>query len=143
MSKSSLLPGFYKLSPAERLRLVKEFAGLSDDEASLIGSMKGLSLDLADRMIENVIGGITVPLGVAVNFLINGRDYLIPMAIEEPSVVAAASNAAKMARVKGGFTTSCTPPIMIGQIQLTKVVDPNWAKMVILESKEEILSLAN
>jgi hydroxymethylglutaryl-CoA reductase len=143
MSKTSLLPGFYKLSPEERLKVVKEFADLTDEEAALIGSMKGLSLDLADRMIENVIGGITIPLGIAVNFLINGRDYLIPMAIEEPSVVAAASNAAKMARVKGGFTTSATPPIMIGQIQLTKVVDPYWAKMVILESKEEILQLAN
>jgi len=143
VSKTSQIPGFYKLSPLERLRLVKEFAGLSEEEASLIGSMKGLSLELADRMIENVIGGITIPLGVAANFLINGRDYLIPMAIEEPSVVAAASNAAKICRVKGGFTTSATPPIMIGQIQLTKVVDPHWAKMVILESKDEIIALAN
>jgi len=143
VSKTSQIPGFYRLSPVERLKLVKEFAGLSEEEASLVGSMKGLSLELADRMIENVIGGMTIPLGVAVNFLINGKDYLIPMAIEEPSVVAAASNAAKICRVKGGFTTSATPPIMIGQIQLTSVVDPNWAKMVILESKEEILALAN
>ena len=143
VSKTSQIPGFYKLSPVERLKLVKEFAGLSEEEASLIGSMKGLTLELADRMIENVIGGITIPLGVAANFLINGRDYLIPMAIEEPSVVAAASNAAKICRVKGGFTTSATPPIMIGQIQLTKVVDPHWAKMVILESKDEIIALAN
>ena len=78
MTKTSLLPGFYKLSPEERLKIVKEFAGLSDEEASIIGSMRGLSLDLADRMIENVIGGITIPIGIAVNFLINGKDYLIP-----------------------------------------------------------------
>jgi hydroxymethylglutaryl-CoA reductase len=94
-------------------------------------------------MIENVIGAFPVPLGIAVNFLINGRDYLIPMAIEEPSVVAAASYAAKMARTKGGFFTSSTEPIMIGQIQTVDVNDPYGAKMAILGAKHEILKKAN
>lgn len=94
-------------------------------------------------MIENVIGAIPIPLGIAVNFLINNRDYLIPMAIEEPSVVAAASYAAKMAREGGGFFTSSTPPIMIGQIQAIGIQDPYAAKMRILQAKEEILNKAN
>ncbi|MEM2947829.1 MAG: 3-hydroxy-3-methylglutaryl-CoA reductase, partial [Candidatus Bathyarchaeia archaeon] len=95
MSKSSLFSGFYKLSPKERLAFVKEFAGLTDEECTLLQNTGGLPLELADRMIENVVGAIPMPLGIAVNFLINGRDYLVPMAIEEPSVVAAASYAAK------------------------------------------------
>ncbi len=143
MSKSSLVSGFYKLSPKERLQFVREFAGLSDEEATLLQNTGSLPLDLADRMIENVVGAIPIPLGIAVNFLINKRDYLIPMAIEEPSVVAAASFAAKMARDGGGFYTSSTPPIMIGQIQAVDVKDPYAAKMRVLQAKEEILKKAN
>ena len=94
-------------------------------------------------MVENLIGIMEVPMGVAVNFLINGRDYLIPMAIEEPSVIAAASNAAKMAREGGGFTTSSTGPVMIGQIQAVGIDDPNGARLNILEKKEEIIRRAN
>jgi len=141
--RSSEISGFYRLSPAERLRIVKEFSGISEEEAGVIQSMSGLSLEAADRMIENVIGGITIPLGVAVNFLINGRDYLIPMAIEEPSVVAAASNGARMARPGGGFHTSNTGPIMIGQIQAVGMPDPYGAKMRILSARDEILGKAN
>lgn len=122
---------------------MKEFAGLTDEEAALLQNTGSLPLDLADRMIENVIGAIPIPLGIAVNFLINKRDYLIPMAIEEPSVVAAASYAAKMAREGGGFFTSSTPPIMIGQIQAVGIQDPHAAKMRILQAKEEILNKAN
>jgi hydroxymethylglutaryl-CoA reductase len=143
MSKSSLVSGFYKLSPKERLQFVREFAGLSDEEATLLQNTGSLPLDLADRMIENVVGAIPIPLGIAVNFLINKRDYLIPMAIEEPSVVAAASYTAKMARNGGGFYTSSTPPIMIGQIQAVDVKDPYAAKMRVLQAKEEILKKAN
>ncbi|MEM2642514.1 MAG: 3-hydroxy-3-methylglutaryl-CoA reductase, partial [Candidatus Bathyarchaeia archaeon] len=88
MNKSSLFSGFYRLSPKERLAFVREFAGLTDEECALLQNTGGLPLELADRMIENVVGAFPVPLGIAVNFLINGRDYLIPMAIEEPSVVA-------------------------------------------------------
>ncbi|MEM3584512.1 MAG: hydroxymethylglutaryl-CoA reductase, degradative, partial [Nitrososphaerales archaeon] len=143
MSKSSEISGFYKLSPEDRIKIVKEFSGLTDEEVNLIQSMGGLKLELANRMIENVIGVMPIPLGIAVNFLINGKDYLIPMAIEEPSVIAAASNAAKMARVKGGFFANCTSPIMIGQIQVIGVKDPYGAKMSIISAKDEIISKAN
>lgn len=141
--KSSRIPGFYKLSVKERMKIVKEFAGLTDEEASLLQSTGSLSLELADRMIENVVGAIPIPLGIAVNFLINGKDYLIPMAIEETSVVAAASYGAKMTRSKGGIFTDSTEPVMIGQIQVVKVKDPYRARMAILESKDEILEKAN
>ena len=143
MGRSSQLSGFYKLSSEERLKLVKEFAGLSEEEAEILRTTGPLKLEQANRMIENVIGTTELPLGIAVNFLINGRDYLIPMAIEEPSVVAAASNAAKMARVKGGFRTSSTEPIMIGQVQLTDVKDPFKAKEAILANGKKIIKIAN
>ncbi|MFX0196497.1 MAG: hydroxymethylglutaryl-CoA reductase, degradative [Candidatus Hodarchaeota archaeon] len=141
--KTSQISGFYKLSVEERLEQVKTFADLSEEEMTLIQKSSSLEVDLANRMIENVIGVIPVPLGVAVNFLINGKDYLIPMAIEEPSVVAAASNAAKMARQKGGFTTSTTGPIMIGQIQAVDIEDPHGARLAILAAKDKILAKAN
>jgi hydroxymethylglutaryl-CoA reductase len=143
MKKKSEVSGFYKLKPKERVQIVKEFAGLTDEEVKLLQSTGSLGLGLADRMIENVVGAIPIPLGIAVNFLINGKDYLIPMAIEEPSVVAAASYAAKMTRVKGGFFTSSTEPVMIGQIQTVGVRDPYLARMMILAAKEEILQKAN
>ena len=143
MVKSSLISGFYKLNPQERLALVKQFADLSENECKLLQNTGSLSLDLADHMIENVIGAMPIPLGIGVNFLINKRDYLIPMAIEEPSVVAAASYAAKMVRDGGGFTTSSTPPVMIGQIQAVGIEDPEAARMRVLSAKQEILKKAN
>jgi len=143
LERTSQISGFYNLSLDERIKLVKEFAGLTDEEVELLRAPGSLNLDLAERMIENVVGTFPVPLGIAVNFLINGRDYLIPMAIEEPSVVAAASYAAKMARRKGGFFTSSTEPIMIGQIQTVNVKDPNKARLAIFDAKEEILKKAN
>jgi hydroxymethylglutaryl-CoA reductase len=134
--------GFYKLSLKERLGLVKEFADLADEDISkLEGS--GLELEQAQRMIENVVGTFELPFGIAVNFIINGKDYLIPMVIEEPSVVAAASNAAKLARPTGGFFTSSTDPVMIGQVQLVNVDSPFLAKHQILEHKHELIELAN
>ncbi len=139
--KSSRVSGFYKLSIDERLKFVKEFAGLSDEEVELIKN-RGLPLDIADRMIENVIGTYELPLGIAVNFRINDKDYLIPMAIEEPSVVAAASHAAKLARAKGGFYANADSSLMIGQIQLTNV-NPYEAKLEILKNKEKLLEIAN
>lgn len=143
MSKTSQISGFYKLTPDERLKIIKEFANLGDGEVKAIQSTGALAIEQVDRMIENVIGTFDVPLGIATNFLINGKDYLIPMAIEEPSVVAAASNSAKMARVKGGFEASSTEPVMIGQIQLVDVEDVTKAKEEIQSKKEEILELAN
>lgn len=143
MARTSEITGFYKLSPREKLEAVKKFADLADEDVEIIRSMGGLELELANRMIENVIGAMAVPLGVAVNFRVNDKDYLVPMAIEEPSVVAAASNAAKMARSKDGFHTSDTGPVMIGQIQALDIKDPQGARLRILAAKEEILKKAN
>jgi len=143
MTDSSELPGFYKLSMKERLEMVKKIAGLTEEEAKVIASTGGLPSEVADKMIENVIGGMTLPLSVAANFRINGKDYLVPMALEEPSVVAGASNAAKMARVKGGFTVTNTGPVMIGQVQVVDIKDAERAKGKLLSRKEEILKKAN
>ncbi|MHB1909481.1 MAG: hydroxymethylglutaryl-CoA reductase, degradative [Nitrososphaerales archaeon] len=143
MMPSSEISNLYKMKPEERLKVIREFANLDDTEAQSIGSLSGLKIDVADRMIENVIGALPVPLGVATNFLINGKDYVVPMAIEEPSVVAAASNAAKMARKLGGFTTSNTGPIMIGQIQTVRIKDPYRARNEILANKDNLLAKAN
>ena len=140
---SSEIPNFYKLPIKERLQAVKSSAVLETKDVDAIGSFSGLPSDVADRMIENVIGAIPVPLGVATNFLVNGKDYLVPMAIEEPSVIAAASNAAKMARKHGGFRTSNTGPVMIGQIQTVRVKDPYRARLDLLAHKAELLQKAN
>lgn len=143
MSHSSRIEGFYKLSPEDRLLIAKEFAGLSDEEVRALSGETGLGTQAADKMIENAVGTFAMPLGIATNFLINGRDYLVPMAIEEPSVVAAASNAAKMARDKGGFKTTSAPPVMIGQVQVTGVEDPKAAVRKLEAEKGRILELAN
>jgi len=143
MERTSRIEGFYKMSAAERLDIVKGFGNLTDEEASAIAGTGGIDPSLPEKMIENAIGVMRMPLGIAVNFLINGKDYLVPMAIEEPSVVAAASNSAKMARVLGGFRTSSTPPIMIGQIQVTKVDDLRKATGHLLDAREDLLELAN
>ena len=143
MGKSSEFSGFYKLPVSERVKLVKGFAGLSDEEVGLLEKPSVLSFDVANRMVENLIGVMPVPLGVAVNFLINGRDLVVPMAIEEPSVIAAASNAARIARMKGGFHATSTDPIMIGQIQIVGVQDADRARLEILAHKEQIVKKAN
>ena len=142
LARGSNLGSFYKRSVEERLRIVQEFSGLSDEEVHTLKT-GALPVPSAQRMIENVVGFLPLPLGIAVNFLVNDKDYLIPMAIEEPSVVAGASHAAKMARTKGGFKTSSTEPIMIGQVQLVKCPSPRDAEKAILSSKQEILSKAN
>ncbi|HIH37060.1 MAG TPA: hydroxymethylglutaryl-CoA reductase, degradative [Methanocellales archaeon] len=142
MKKTSRISGLYKLSPQERLEKVKEFTNLDDESVENIRKSGALSIDQADKMIENVIGVIELPLGIATNFVINGKDCLIPMAIEEPSVIAAASNGAKMARDKGGFTANTTEQIMIGQIQLI-CEDIEEAKNSILGARKQILKMAN
>jgi hydroxymethylglutaryl-CoA reductase len=141
--RSSRIPGFYKLSIEERLKVISEFAGLSSEEIDLLKKYGALDIETANRMIENVISTYQLPLGIAVNFLINNKDYLIPMVIEEPSVVAAASNAARMTREGGGVYTTSTGPLMIGQVQLVKVPQPSIARLEILKRKDEILELAN
>ncbi|NLF87795.1 hydroxymethylglutaryl-CoA reductase, degradative [Candidatus Bathyarchaeota archaeon] len=143
MAKSSVISGFYKLPPKERLSLIADFAGLTAEESALLGQSCSLSIDVADHMVENVIGIFPEPMGVAVNFQINGKDYIIPMATEEPSVIAAASNAAKMVREGGGFKTSSTAPVMIGQIQVVKLPDAAAAQKAVVAAKEQILKKAN
>lgn len=141
--KSSEFKGFYKLSVDERLQKVSDFSNLTTEEQQLLKKVSGLSMETADHMIENVFAMMQLPMGIAVNFQINGKDYLIPMAVEEPSVVAAASNAARMARVKGGFFTSHTNPIMRAQIQIVDVADPNAARIKLFEEKDKIMEIAN
>ena len=140
---SSRLPEFYKLSPAARVARVQEFAGLTDDEAATLPRADALTLAQADKMIENVVGVYSLPLGIATNFLVNGRDYLVPMAIEEPSVVAAASHAARLLRQSGGITAIASEPLMIGQVQLLGIADPHGAAVALLAAKAEVLALAN
>lgn len=123
MTHTSRISGFYKRSLAERAALVAEWAQLSPTEQSTLLGIGGLNAAQANNMIENAVGIYALPLGIATNFLINGDDYLIPMVIEEPSVVAAVSNAARLFREGGGFTTSSDEPIMIGQIQVLDVDD--------------------
>ena len=137
----SRLPGFYRLSPEDRLARIKELAQLSSGEAEKLRA--GLTVEEANRMIENVVGLAGIPMGIATNFVVNGKEYLIPMAIEEPSIVAAASSAAKMARPSGGFSASADAPIMIAQIQLVEVENLDDARRSILAKKEEILEVAN
>jgi hydroxymethylglutaryl-CoA reductase len=139
--KTSVVSGFYKLPIEKRREFVTHFANLSEDDAKIFSSC--LDLATADRMIENVLGTFELPLGLAVNFLINGKDYIIPMATEESSVVAAASNAAKIARIKGGFSTTSSEPLMIGQLQLLHIGDVVTAAQEILKHKEQLLILAN
>ena len=143
MTKSSVISGFYKLSPKERLAFIEDFAGLTKDEVRLLENTGSLPLNVADHMIENAIGVFPEPMGIGVNFQINGKDYLIPMATEEPSVIAAASYAAKMVRDGGGFHTSSTAPVMIGQIQVVKIKNGDIAKKQVLDAKAELLKKAN
>jgi hydroxymethylglutaryl-CoA reductase len=143
MSINSRISGLRDHTPEERLALVAQGAELDADALGALRPDSGLSLAQADHMVENVVGLIAVPVGVATNFTIDGRDRLVPMATEEPSVVAAASNAARMARGHGGFTTSYTGDVMIAQIQVLDAVDPHGARFALLEAKDELLALAN
>jgi hydroxymethylglutaryl-CoA reductase len=123
--------------------LLAEVAGLDRSTLRAFRSDGGLAPEAADRMIENAVGVLGIPVGIACNFTINGRDVLVPMATEEPSVVAAASNAARIARVRGGFHTSSTEPIMQAQVQVVNVADPEAARLRLLERRTELLEMAN
>ncbi|MBL6670115.1 MAG: hydroxymethylglutaryl-CoA reductase, degradative [Flavobacteriaceae bacterium] len=143
MTKTSALKGFYKLSPKERLKIIADFSDLTNEEVSLLQNTGSLPEAVANNMIENVFSVMPLPMGVAVNFTINDKDYLIPMAVEEASVVAAASNAAKMARIKGGFFSSNTGPMMRAQIQLVDIDDPHSARLKLFEARDQIIKMAN
>lgn len=142
MATQSRIPGFRDESPVARRALVAESAGLSDEALDALAS-GGLTVEQADHMIENVVGVLGVPMGVATNFRVNGTDVLVPMATEEPSVVAAASNAARMAREQGGFHTSSSEPLMQAQVQVLELADPEGARLRLLEAREDLVRLAN
>jgi hydroxymethylglutaryl-CoA reductase len=142
MATSSEFSGFYTLSPAERLAKIAQACNLTPEEQELLQKEGSLALAVADKMAENVIGFMPLPLGIATNFKINGTDYLIPMAIEEPSVIAAASNAAKITRQCGGFSASVSNPIMRGQVQLVGIADAKEARKKLLEKKKDIKKAA-
>jgi hydroxymethylglutaryl-CoA reductase len=138
------IPEFYKLSVDERVRAVHERGLLTNgDFRALASGRHTLDLSAADRMIENVVGVMGLPLGLGMNLVVNQREYIVPMVVEEPSVVAALGSANKLIRTAGGFKAKATDPILIGQIQIVKLPDIDKAKRAILGHKREIISLAN
>jgi hydroxymethylglutaryl-CoA reductase len=139
---SSRIPGFHRLSRQARVELVAEMTGLSEEERRSLAGAEPLDVDTADSMIENAVGVFGLPLGIAANFLINGRDYFVPMVTEEPSVVAAASNAARLVRAGGGFSAEASASLMIGQIQLIDVVDVAAAVARLQGESKRLLELA-
>lgn len=143
MMKTSRIPGFYKMTVEERRKLIAQLHELSHDENNALFNDQPLLVDTADKMIENVVGTYQLPLGLGLNFLINDKEYTVPMAVEEPSVVASASYIAKVVREAGGFTTEATDRVMIGQIQVVGCPDLHAAKAAILEEKEALMERAN
>lgn len=143
MITDSTLPGFRGLPPDERLARIAAKAGLTDGERDRIATGNALPLQIANGMIENVIGKFELPYAVAGYFQVNGRDVLVPMVVEEPSVVAAASFMAKLARASGGFQTSSTGPLMRAQIQILGLRDPHGARLAILQQRQAIVDMAN
>jgi hydroxymethylglutaryl-CoA reductase len=143
MPRNSRIPGLRDRSVEDRRKIIAEGATIDSQILQVLDPDNGLGLQLADHMVENVIGVMGVPFGVATNFVVNGVEVLVPMVTEEASVVAAASNAAKIARVHGGFTTSSTDPIMQAQVQIVDVADPESARIRLLEARDELIALAN
>lgn len=140
---NSRIPGLYNKSVDQRKEAISQTTGISIEELSVFDTEKGLTREKADNMIENVIGTMSLPVGIATNFLIDGHEYIIPFCVEESSIVAAASNIAKRCRSTGGFQTDIDPPVMIGQIQLLDLKDENEAIQVIQNKKQEIIEKAN
>ena len=147
MGRSSRISGFYNLAPDERRHIVADWTAVSPEQAAAIMEVLqasgGLSLEQADKMVENVVATYALPLGIATNFVVNGRDVLVPMVIEEPSVVAGASFAARLARAGGGFHAETTEPLMIGQMQVLDLADAVAAGAKILAQKHRLIDLAN
>src|SRR5258708_29922563 len=142
MARTSRLPGFYKVTVQARRALVGDATGADARDIERALDAGGLDADTADKFVENVLGTYGLPYGVALNVRVNGHDHVVPMVIEEPSVVAAASNAAKMVRQGGGFVADVDPPLMISQIQLTDVTDVAAALRDVVAHKAEILARA-
>lgn len=141
--KPSRIPGFYKKTLEERKKLIYDMYSFTEEELDVLESKAPLTDDTADHMIENVIGTFQLPLGLGLNFLINGKEYIVPMAIEEASVVASASHIAKIVRDAGGFVAESSERLMIGQIQVVGCSDFEEAKRTILENKQVLLDAAN
>jgi len=139
---ASRIPGFYNLSLEQRLAELGRRGELTPEELAALSGQAGLSREQADHMIENVIGLHALPLGIALNFIVNGREVLVPMVVEEPSIVAGASFMAKLARAGGGFLAHTTAPEMIGQMQVLDIADLPMARLAILEQKESLLAEA-
>ena len=140
---TSRIENLRSMEPAARLDAVAKAAGLDDAAKAALGAEPALPMTIANGMIENVIGKFELPLAVASNFTVNGRDYLVPMAVEEPSVVAAASYMARIARGCGGFVTSSSAPVMRAQIQVLGMTDPHAARHRLLSEADALIELAN
>jgi len=140
---TSRIPGFYNLPLDERLERLAQAAGLSAEELAYFRASSGLTGDQADHMVENAVGTFGLPLGIGLNFIVNGREVLVPMAIEEPSVVAGASFMAKLVRSGGGFTTTTSAPEMIGQMQVLDLRNLAAARAALLEHKDELVAEAD
>ena len=143
VTRTSRLPGFYKITVEERRALVSEVTGTSAAEIESALDVGGIDAEIADKFVENVIGTYALPFGVALNMRLDDEDFVVPMVVEEPSVVAAASNAAKMIRAGGGFVSEVDEPVMISQIELRDIADPEAASRALLAEKDAILTLAN
>jgi hydroxymethylglutaryl-CoA reductase len=138
--KSSRIPAFYRMTVAERRQKLAEVLGLSPDDRAVLEAADALPLDVADIMVENAVGTFALPFGVGLNFVINAREMVIPMVVEEPSVIAAASNAALVARAGGGFVAEADRGAMIGQVQLVRVPDPGAAMERLYAARERLLA---
>jgi hydroxymethylglutaryl-CoA reductase len=143
MARTSRLPGFYKVTVSERRSLVSEATGCDPQEIGRALDGGGLDAETADKFVENVLGTYALPYGVALNVRVNGHDHVVPMVVEEPSVVAAASNAAKMVRAGGGFIAEVDEPLMISQVQIVDVADAPSAAARILAEKADLLARAD
>ncbi|MEO1482183.1 MAG: hydroxymethylglutaryl-CoA reductase, degradative [Myxococcota bacterium] len=144
MTDKSRIPGFYKKSVSDRVAILREREYITEvDSAALLGGGSVLTREQADRMVENVVGVFSLPMGLGLNFLINGRAYIVPLVVEEPSIIAALSSAAKLVRAGGGFTVESTDPVLIGQIQVVGFNNTSKAREALLQNKNEIINLAN
>ncbi|MHB1439209.1 MAG: hydroxymethylglutaryl-CoA reductase, degradative [Cuniculiplasma sp.] len=140
---NSKINGYYKKNIQERVEILQELCSLTNEEINTLSNYGSLDSSIGERMIENFVTNMEVPMGIATNFLINGKDYLIPMAVEEPSVIAACSNGARIARILGGFKAHASESIMFGQIQVIDVQNIEKAKVDLLMVKDEIIQIAN
>lgn len=141
--RSSRIPGFYRLDVSSRHQELTERFDLSTEEIDLLRDAGGDGVAIADKMVENCIGVLRLPIGLGLNFQVNGRDYVVPMAVEEPSVIAAASNMARLIRVSGGFAAETSDSLMIAQVQVLAIDNPVWSRAAIEKATDRILEAAN